>query len=302
MKLFFPLLALSLVLASSCTEPGPAVSPNGYRYEFRNDVSGPTVQPGEVGKLHVSAYKADSLLFSSREQASEPRGLVLPRDESARSGPNAIFYDALVLMSPGDSLSIYDPLDSIERLPPGFVRGDELRYDLTLVSVIDSATFAAEEQARVDEQRARAEAYSKRGDAVADSVATVLAEYKRNPTAAGFTTTSSGLKYKILEPGTGPVPPTGMPVLVSYYGVLVRNGEMFDNSFRGGRPFDFPLGQGAVIQGWDEGIALMREGTRAVLAIPSDLGYGDSPRPGGPIGPGDELFFYVDVEKAVSGS
>lgn len=299
-RFFSPALAVALLLAlSACGDSAPElrISERGYPYVLRHDEPGATLAAGDVAKFHMQVMKGDSVLMRSRDGGEEAQAYVLPDDPSVDQGPANILIDALRLMSVGDSLSVYLPMDTIPQRPPGFEATDSLRYDIVVVSKQDTATYMGEQRARNATMRARMEAYSGRGEAVADSTAAVLAQYKRGASGAGFTTTASGLKYKILESGTGPQPAAGQPVLVSYYGVLTRNGEMFDNSFRAGQPIDFPLGQGRVIAGWDEGIGLLREGARAVLAIPADLAYGDNPRPGGPIQAGDELMFYVQLEE-----
>lgn len=85
--------------------------------------------------------------------------------------------------------------------------------------------------------------------------------------------TESGLQYIVVEEGTGASPQPGDVVLVHYTGTL-DDGSTFDSSRDRGEPFAFPLGQGRVIAGWDEGIALMKVGGQATLIIPPDLGYG----------------------------
>ncbi|NJN18717.1 MAG: FKBP-type peptidyl-prolyl cis-trans isomerase [Oscillochloris sp.] len=86
-------------------------------------------------------------------------------------------------------------------------------------------------------------------------------------------TTPSGLQYIELSPGTGPAPVPGDLVSVHYRGTLA-DGSEFDSSYSRGEPFSFALGQGMVIPGWDEGIGLMKQGGKARLIIPPDLGYG----------------------------
>jgi hypothetical protein len=98
--------------------------------------------------------------------------------------------------------------------------------------------------------------------------------------SAGFTlaqtdtvTTSSGLKYIVIKEGKGKKAEVGKAVEVHYTGTLV-NGKKFDSSRDRGEPIEFVLGQGQVIKGWDEGIALMRVGGKMKLIIPPELGYG----------------------------
>ena len=94
-----------------------------------------------------------------------------------------------------------------------------------------------------------------------------------NLASADTVVTASGLTYIELDAGTGPRPGRGSMVSVHYTGILV-DGTVFDSSYPRRGPFRFVLGQGAVIQGWDEGIALMLQGARGRLIIPPDLGYG----------------------------
>ncbi len=111
----------------------------------------------------------------------------------------------------------------------------------------------------------------------------------------GMTQTESGLFYKILKDGAGAKPTKGQLVSVHYTGKL-KNGMTFDSSHQRGQPIQFPVGVGQVIPGWDEGIMLLDEGSRAKLVIPSDLGYG-SRGAGGVIPPNATLIFEVDLVK-----
>jgi peptidylprolyl isomerase len=99
-----------------------------------------------------------------------------------------------------------------------------------------------------------------------------------------------------IEEGKGAAAKAGDTVQVQYSGVLYDDGTPFDNSFDRGEPFEFNLGAGMVIPGWDQGVAGMKEGGRRVLTIPSDLGYGDAGAPP-TIPPGAALVFVVDLEK-----
>jgi FKBP-type peptidyl-prolyl cis-trans isomerase len=108
-------------------------------------------------------------------------------------------------------------------------------------------------------------------------------------------TNPSGLQYDVLNPGTGAVAQSGQKVAVHYTGWLT-DGSKFDSSVDRGRPFEFKLGAGQVIRGWDEGVAGMKEGEKRKLTIPSDLGYGDRGFPGA-IPPKATLIFEVELLK-----
>jgi len=113
-------------------------------------------------------------------------------------------------------------------------------------------------------------------------------------TEAGKTLTSpSGVKIDLLKEGKGPLPAKGQKVTVHYTGKLT-NGKKFDSSRDRGQPFTFDLGKGRVIRGWDEGVAMMKVGSRAILTIPAQLGYG-AKGAGGVIPPNATLIFDVEV-------
>jgi FKBP-type peptidyl-prolyl cis-trans isomerase len=108
-------------------------------------------------------------------------------------------------------------------------------------------------------------------------------------------TTPSGLQYDDESEGTGAVAKAGDKVSVHYTGRLA-DGTKFDSSVDRGQPFDFPLGAGRVIKGWDEGVAGMKVGGKRKLIIPADLGYG-ARGAGGVIPPNAELHFDVELLK-----
>lgn len=106
-------------------------------------------------------------------------------------------------------------------------------------------------------------------------------------------TTDSGLQYVVIEEGDGAQPQAGQRVFVHYVGTL-EDGTKFDSSRDRGRPFDFTIGQGQVIRGWDEGVGMMKVGDRRKLIIPPDLGYG-ARGAGGVIPPNATLIFDVEL-------
>ena len=105
--------------------------------------------------------------------------------------------------------------------------------------------------------------------------------------------TGSGLKYVDMKIGTGPSPQSGQTAVVHYTGWLT-SGRKFDSSKDRNEPFRFPVGQGRVIKGWDEGVASMKVGGMRKLISPPELGYGDRGA-GSVIPPGATLVFEVEL-------
>ncbi|KFF06218.1 peptidylprolyl isomerase [Flavobacterium reichenbachii] len=119
------------------------------------------------------------------------------------------------------------------------------------------------------------------------------AEAKMEELAAGFDKTESGLRYKMIQKGDGKRAEAGKTVAVHYEGSL-ETGKVFDSSYPRKKPIEFRLGQGQVIEGWDEGIALLQVGDKARFVIPSNLAYG-SAGAGGVIPPNATLIFDVEL-------
>lgn len=120
-----------------------------------------------------------------------------------------------------------------------------------------------------------------------------------NAAEEGVQVTASGLQYKVLEEGSGAKPGPDSRVSVHYRGSLI-DGTVFDSSYDRGEPAVFTLS--SVVPGWQEGLQLMPVGSRYMLWLPSDLGYGDMGTPGGPIAPGSALVFEVELLDIVDGA
>lgn len=142
-------------------------------------------------------------------------------------------------------------------------------------------------------------------EAVAEAEATDgvdMPEAEAQPAAAnmevkvdttGYKTTASGLKYKVVKEGTGKQPASSSAVVKVHYAGKHMNGETFDSSYDRGETIEFPLNR--VIPGWTEGVQLMKEGAKYQFIIPSELGYGPTGTPGGPIAPNEDLYFDIEL-------
>jgi FKBP-type peptidyl-prolyl cis-trans isomerase len=164
------------------------------------------------------------------------------------------------------------------------VEGDDALESIEIIRVGDEAknwnaieafrTFEGSREKRIAEQKK-------------------MAEEALEKLAAGFQKTESGLRYQIIQKGNGTQAEKGKKVSVHYQGAL-ENGQVFDSSYKRKQPIDFQLGVGQVIEGWDEGIALLKVGDKARFVIPSYLGYG-SRGAGGVIPPDATLVFDVEL-------
>lgn len=120
-----------------------------------------------------------------------------------------------------------------------------------------------------------------------------LKDYKIKKLIEGFTKSSTGLYSKVTKPGTGSKPKKGQTILAHYEGRLV-DGTVFDSSYSRKQPFEFAVGTGQVIAGWDEGLLDMKMGEKRTLVVPPNLGYG-ARGAGGVIPPNAWLVFDVEL-------
>ena len=126
----------------------------------------------------------------------------------------------------------------------------------------------------------------------------LAAQIELDKHSKGFKITKSGLRYQIINEGSGISPEKNNTVCVHYKGQLI-DGTVFDSSYKRDQPIEFKLGVGQVIPGWDEGITLLKVGDKARFVIPSYLAYG-SQGAGGVIPPNANLIFDVELMKIIN--
>lgn len=293
MRNLFFLLGVLLVIAA-CQQDKGQYTPSGTRYVIHTDVDGPVPQPGEYIYFHYQVRNGDSVYYSSRVLGpDETPFMQIPLNpDPNRDVPPP--EEVLGLMSVGDSATFEIRLDTLPEKPQGFENADVILYDVVAVEIKTQEEYNEIVDKLREEAAVRRQAAQERFSEVEKMVTETAANYRNDKLNDQLQSTDSGLKYIIHEEGTGEQAGAGKVVDVQYYGMLT-DGTMFDNSFQRGDPFQFRLGIGQVIPGWDEGIALLKEGAKATLFIPSDLGYG--PQGSGPIPPDSELIFYVELEK-----
>jgi FKBP-type peptidyl-prolyl cis-trans isomerase len=241
------------------------VSPaeSGLYYIEEERGSGPIVKDGDRIKAHfIISTITGSQLYSSYD-VGEPLEI-----EIGRTFDNDGVTEALRKMRDGTKATVIVP-SSLAFGPEG--RGEMVPPYTTMIYEIEVVEFTTKEQFEQQQQQSERE-MKQMEEQRRMQEKTQIQDYLKENDLEGLQT-GSGLYYIEQVKGTGPKPEPGQTVKVHYTGTLL-NGQKFDSSVDRGEPFEFTLGAGQVIQGWDEGIALMNVGSKAILVVPFDLGYG----------------------------
>ena len=279
--------------ASAQTSPTPSAFerlPSGTEYQlYRRDAAGhyqprPLAPAGDApyadrtGKIITMfvEYRTgkDSVLMRSRQMQATPLPFPLP-PETTRGG----IEEAVALLLPGDSAVFRFNADTVFsktfRQPvPQFLRkaGNTLTIFTSARELLTSEEMQARQQKLQAEMAAKAKAMEAK--LLVKDDATIQAYIKKNKLVAKKTL--GGTYYVVTKASpAGMLPKKGQTVSVRYRGTVLATGKEFDSTAKhGDTPFDFTLGVGQVIQGWDQGIAALHKGSKAMLLIPSPLAYG----------------------------
>lgn len=260
----------------------------GLLYNILVDKPGQTIKTGDFMSINlVLTTDGDSVLYSTYQQG---RPVFAPMPKPEKKGDITTGFG---LLSEGDSATFKMNIDSIfkkgQPKPPG-IKGKYLIYNLQVVKVIPKDNLSdAVFQARVSE-------YIKaQGDIMLKAEPAKIKKYV-DDNQLKTTTTASGLVYEITTPGSGANIAKGDTAVVNYTATLL-NGKIFDSSIkedalkaaaannqpldpsRAFTPLRVAVGEGKVIKGWDEGMLLLKKGTKATFVIPSVLGWGEQGAP-----------------------
>ena len=258
--------------------PGYTVADDGliYKFDYRSDS---TVSPvvGDFVTVIMTYGKKDSVVFDSR---TVPQDMIIPMAEPLFKGD---IYTGIEMMHIGDSASFIMPADSVfkklfrmQQTPPEFANGQYMYFTVKLLNI----------QSQEEVEKAQQEKMERMQSAEVDLLNQFIAA--NYPDAKP---TEDGLYIIVDKPGKGPKPTAGQKITAHYTGKFL-DGTVFDSSVERGQPFEFVLGQGQVIPGWDKGFAMMNKGEKATLVIPSALAYGQG-RQGIP--PYSTLVFDVEL-------
>ena len=277
-------IALAACNSNKKTKDGFTVLENGLEIKMLEDKDGPKADSGSMAKINIEVKVNDSVVFNSKQANNNqpiPQGI-------APSKTISDWMAGYMELSEGDRAVFRSVVDSIfpdtTRRPPGLENGDVITFEVEMVELKRGADLAEEKEKRMAAQSKDIEKYLKDNNLKG-------------------TKTASGMYIVVKKEGSGPKANNGQIAKMNYTGYLM-DGTVFDSNedpkFGHVTPFKFPLGQGQVIRGWDEGIAALNKGAKAKLIIPSDLAYGETARPGNDKNPkgipaNSTLIFDVEV-------
>eukprot|EP01012_Entosiphon_sulcatum_P026359 TRINITY_DN31792_c0_g1_i1.p1 TRINITY_DN31792_c0_g1~~TRINITY_DN31792_c0_g1_i1.p1 ORF type:complete len:330 (-),score=51.85 TRINITY_DN31792_c0_g1_i1:172-1161(-) len=259
-------------VAPAAKDEGFSKTPNGLEYKIITDAPGTQFpKVGDYISAHLQLIVDDSVHFSTRQVMNNAPAEV----QMASTPTKGDIMEGFTFMTPGDSAIFRYSVDSLLTIPgvtpaPWMKKGEgQMIYYRVVLAGVKSAA---------DKQKEATEAAAKQKD-IDDKL---LQDYfKANNIKASKT--ASGLYYTVSKAGTGIVAQPGDKVSVNYTGKTME-GKAFDSNvdpqFQHVQPFEFTVGQGMVIKGWDEGFTIFKKGSKGTLYIPSPLAYGaNSPDP-----------------------
>lgn len=285
-------LALAVMLLASCGQQNGGEyesTDSGLQYKYINRGEGEKAEPGKILSINMS-YKTedDSVLFNTAE-----RGGPVPIQIDTNAA--GMIYEGFAMLQGGDSVEFKVPAQDVfvrtfnAEVPPFIDSASTITFNVGVDKVMSEEDFQAFQMEEMKKQR---EAMIAQQSEQMEADSAKIEEYleKNNVNAK---TTESGVRYVVTKKGKGVQPSPGDSVVVHYRGKLL-DGTQFDSSYDRNEPFTFPIGQGMVIPGWDEGIAQLNEGSKATLYIPSPLAYGPQGA-GNVIEPNSVLIFDVEL-------
>ena len=312
---FLILGASILISAFSCKKSGG---------DFLKKGSGETAKIGDIVTFNFTVKKDTAIVFSSATQG-QPAQEILNDPKGISDAFYAFLTRDLLSMRKGDSAVFMMKVDTMKVKPRGLETAKMMQLNIGVSDIKSEKDFlatlppdqqkqfmvqkkGAAIQERLAGKKSEIEEIGKglvaasavfvgRAKSVGDSTTAAAAQFAAGKLPANVQTTASGLKIEILKEGTGKLPADNDLTFVHYYG-CTKAGKKFDESFTKGQPLAFPVGIGQVIPAWDEAVKLIKEGSSAIIFVPSSLGYGEKGA-GANIAPNTDLVFYIEVLKTI---
>ncbi|MEZ4911312.1 MAG: FKBP-type peptidyl-prolyl cis-trans isomerase [Saprospiraceae bacterium] len=288
------LITLAVLTFFSCKQQGAKElkTSGGLSYTKLAEGSGTQAKPNDYVFFTLKISGDDGKVIQEMAEGPQMPIVKIPSEVNTSKNANP-FEEILAKSKVGDTYSLTMPVDSIPNLPPNLASMKHIVYDFAVKDIRDEAGYTKYMDDMQAEMKAKAEESQKRLPEIESLVKKNLDAFAAN--TLDLKATEKGIKYHIMETGSGDPIKDGNSVSVQYYGTL-KDGTMFDNSFNRGMPFTFTVGTGQVIKGWDEGLKHLLKGSKAMLFIPDSLAYGEVGQP--PMIPGkSDLVFYIEVEE-----
>ena len=292
MKLFknIFLIIFTFFITYSCVEKEKVLD-NGTKLKYFKHGDGKAIDDGQIVMLNLQYFDHDGNELLNKV-GNDP--VVLLKDSSWKN--NGIIYEVIDNLVKGDrvffQITTEKFLENDPRLAttPDSLKDKLLSFYCGVENVMDRDEFESFQR----------EQYEKMQNEMNNNMeeqliidAQIIDQYLAEKNIEAINT-ASGLRYVISEVGSGSNAQVGSLVKVHYTGMLI-DGTKFDSSLDRGVPFEFTLGQGQVIRGWDEGISYFNKGAKGTLYIPSSLGYGPNGAGGGVIPPNSILIFDIEL-------
>jgi FKBP-type peptidyl-prolyl cis-trans isomerase FkpA len=303
------ILGAAIISNTGCKSNSGFKTINGISYKIIKDVPGKTAKMGDIIEFNFSV-KVDTLpgkalvIIDTRKGDGQPK---VARVDSVKQRGD--FQAVFPLLSIGDSAVVQVSCDTILKtvppaqmghLPTWLKKGNTVNITIAVVSIKSMEEYQAEMKAKQADMQNEMKAKAAAQMPIDDKL---LQDYfaKNNIKAQK---TASGLYYTIQKPGSGPQITEGQVVSMMYTGKTL-DGKAFDSNIdtsighHGNKPLVFPVGKHQMIAGVDEGVALLKKGSKATFYLPSPLGYGENAPPN--IGPNAVLIFDVDITDVKAG-
>jgi FKBP-type peptidyl-prolyl cis-trans isomerase len=314
-KVYYSLVMIAaLAMAASCNSVSYQKAKSGMLYKIISSgkATDSLIKEGQIVKFNYTIKFNDSLMDRFNSYGKLPGYVKIPAEKK----PTYDFQEILTLMRKGDSAITVQMADTLMKmqspmLPPHAKKGDRLTMTVKIADVFTNESVAeadfqkeqekdrprqmkeqeeqmAKMQKEMREQKQKDELEMEKSGEAAKGVQEMEAFLKSKNISAQKT--GKGTFVIIQEQGTGPQADSGKYVTVKYNGRILATDSVFQSN-----SYTFPLGQGEVIAGWDEGLKLFRKGGKGILYIPGFRAYGKNPPQGSPFRPFEPLKFDVEM-------
>ena len=278
------ILGAALLSNTGCKQEGGFQTLKGVEYKIVKDAHGKKAAMGDIMEVNILAFvdtmagkPVDTLGDSRKQNMGQP----IPQRVDSPKGSGQ-WTSVLSKLSVGDSAVLHISCDTLlksmpasmgQKLPSWLKNGNKITIYLSVASVKTMDEYKQESEAKQAEMQKKMQEDAMKQMPIDDKMLQdYFAKNNLKPTK-----TESGLYYSITKQGTGDNPKPGQMVTMNYTGKTL-DGKEFDSNtdpkFNHVQPFTFPVGQGRVIKGWDEGVMLLKKGSMATFYIPSPLAYG----------------------------